>query len=163
MAHSYEEWTAMPDDELVALYNRHAPGVSIGLDFISKELTRRQEEQRMAHMEKLTEQSAKQVSKLARLTEDGAEETKAMVALTVTITRLTEGHHGVDHCYCRCVGRCARRDAIQVAADPATPSRQLIAYPKAARDHRRRDMSELCIARPQLAKRHHGHPCCQGY
>lgn len=90
MAHSYEEWTAMPDDELVALYNHHAPNVFVGLDFITKELTRRQENRRMEHMETLTEQSAMQVSKLARLAEDGAEETKAMVALTVTITRLTK-------------------------------------------------------------------------
>lgn len=90
MAHSYKQWTMLPDDQLIALYDHEAPNVFIGLNFITAELTRRQEERRMGRMEKLNEQTAKQVSKLARLTEEGAEQEKAMVALTKITVRLTK-------------------------------------------------------------------------
>lgn len=79
----------MPDDELVALYNRQAPNVVIGLDFITRELTRRQEERRMERMEKLSQQSATKVSEVARLTKEGAKQTGAMVEMTRSIERFT--------------------------------------------------------------------------
>ena len=63
MAHPYQAWTAMPDDELVALYDSHAPNVAIGLSYIMEELTRRQEAKQMARMESLSQLSAGQISK----------------------------------------------------------------------------------------------------
>ncbi len=96
MAHPYEQWTSIPDEELIAIYNEHAPNVVIGLDFITGELTRRAEERRMAHLEKLNEQSAKQISKVARLAEesqklaeDSARQTRAIVRMTKAIVWLT--------------------------------------------------------------------------
>lgn len=89
MAYSYEEWMGLSDQELIEIYNEQAPRVVIGLDFITSELTRRQDERRMEHLERLNEQTARQVSKLARLTDEGARQTKTMIRLTVLIAVLT--------------------------------------------------------------------------
>lgn len=89
MAHSYEQWTSMPDEELIALYNENAPNVFFGLDFITKELTRRAEERRMETLESLNRQSAKQISKVARLADDSARQTEAIVRMTKAIVVLT--------------------------------------------------------------------------
>jgi hypothetical protein len=80
----------MADDELIALYNSQAPNVVIGLDFIARELTRREEERRMERMEKLSQQSATKVSELARLTKESARQTAAMVEMTQSIERFTK-------------------------------------------------------------------------